>query len=51
VRQAAIIVTVVTFSSGSLATVAVYAQTPTVSITCSVILAVIDYLALCFAPR
>ncbi len=51
VTQAAIIVTVVAFSSGSLATVTVYAQSPTVSIICSVVLAIIVYLALRFSPR
>ena len=51
VTQAAIIVAVVAFSSGSLATVAVYAQSPPVSIICSVVLAIIVYLALRFSPR
>jgi hypothetical protein len=51
VTQAAIIVAVVAFSSGSLATVAVYAQSPPVSAICSVVLAVIVYLALRFSPR
>jgi len=46
VTQAAIIVAVVAFSSGSLATVPVYAQSPPVSIICSVVLAIIVYLAL-----
>ncbi len=49
VTQAAIIVTVVAFSSGSLATVAVYTQSPSVSIICSVVLAIIVYLALRFS--
>ncbi len=49
VTQAAIIVAA--FSSGSLATVAVYAQSPPVSIICSVVLAIIVYLALQFSPR
>jgi cobalamin synthase len=51
VTQAAIIVAVVAFSSGSLAAVAVYAQSPPVSTICSVVLAVIVYLALRFSPR
>ncbi len=51
VTQAAIIVAVVAFSSGSLATVAVCAQSPPVSIICSVVLAIIVYLALRFSPR
>ena len=46
VTQAAIIVAVVAFSSGSLAMVAVYAQSPPVSAICSVVLAIIVYLAL-----
>ena len=51
VTQAAIIVAVVAFSSGSLATVDFYAQSPPVSIICSVVLVIIVYLALCFSPR
>ncbi len=51
VTQAAIIVTVVAFSSGSLATVAVYAQSLPVTIICLVLLAIIVYLALRFSPR
>ncbi len=51
VTQAAIIVAVVAFSSGSLAVVAVYAQSPPVSAICSVVLTVIVYLALRFSPR
>ena len=51
VTQAAIIVTVVAFSSGSLATVAIYAQSPPVNIICLVVLAIIVYLALRFSPR
>jgi hypothetical protein len=51
VTQAAIIVTVVAFSSGSLATVAVYAQSPPICTICSVVLAIIVYLALRFSPR
>ena len=51
VTQAAIIVAVVAFSFGSLANVAVYAQSPTVSIICSVVLTIIVYLALRFSPR
>jgi hypothetical protein len=51
VTQAAIIVAVVAFSSGSLATVAVYTQSPPVSAICSVVPAIIVYLALRFSPR
>jgi hypothetical protein len=51
VTQAAINVAVIAFSSGSLATVAVYAQSPPVSIICLVVLAIIAYLALRLSPR
>jgi hypothetical protein len=51
VTQAAIIVTIVTFSSGSLATVAIYAQSPSVNVICLVVLAITVYLVLCFSPR
>ena len=51
VTQATIVIAVVAFSSGSLTTVAVYSQSPTVSIICSVLLAIIVYLALRFSPR
>jgi hypothetical protein len=51
VTQAAIIVAVNAFSSSSLAMIAVYAQSPTVSNTCAVALAIIVYLALHFLPR
>jgi hypothetical protein len=51
VTQAAIIVTVVAFSSGSLATIAIYAQSPLVSVICTVLLAFVVYLALRFSPR
>ncbi len=50
VNQAAIIIAVIAFSSGSLTTVAVYAQSPPVSIFCLVVLAIIVYLALRFSP-
>ncbi len=48
--QAAIIVAVVAFSSSSLATIVAYAQSPTVSITCAIVLAIIIYLVLRFLP-
>ena len=51
VTQASIIVAVIAFSSGSLATIAIYAQSPPVSVICSVVLAFIVYLALRFSPR
>ena len=49
VTQATIIIGVV--ASGSLATIAIYADTPLVGIFCAVALAVIVYLALRLAPR
>jgi len=51
VTQAAIIVAIVAFSSGSLPTVAIYAQSQPVSAICSVVLDIIVYLALRFSPR
>jgi hypothetical protein len=51
VTQAAIIINVIAFSSGSLATIAVYLGTPSAGIICAVVLAVIVYLALRLAPR
>ena len=46
VTQATIIIAAVIFSSGSLATVAVYAQSPPISIICLIVLAILVYLAL-----
>jgi hypothetical protein len=51
VTQAAVIVAVIAFSSGFLATIAVYAQSPTISVTCAVALAIIVCLALRFLLR
>jgi hypothetical protein len=51
VTQAAIIVAFVAFSSGSLVMVSIYAQSPPVSIICSVVLEIIVYLALRFSPH
>jgi hypothetical protein len=50
VMQAAIIVAIVDFSSSSLRMIALYTQSPLVSTFCTVVLAVIVYLALCFLP-
>ncbi len=50
VTQAAIIVAVVAFSSGSLTTIAIYTNNSTVSTFCAVSLAVVVYLALRFLP-
>ena len=51
VTQAAIIIAIVTVSSGSLASLGIYAHNTTVSICCSVTLAFIVYIALRLAPR
>jgi hypothetical protein len=51
VTQAAIIIAVVAFSSGFLATITIYAQSPPVSVVCTVVLAFVVYLALRFSPR
>ena len=51
VTQATIIIAIVTVSSGSLVSIAIYAQNTSVSIFCSVALAVIVYIALRLAPR
>ncbi len=50
VTQVAIIVAVLTFSFGFLAMIAIYANSPTISTFCAVVLATIIYLALRFAP-
>jgi hypothetical protein len=49
--QANIIVAVVAFSSGSLATIPIYLQSPLVCVFCVIVLAVIVYSALRLAPR
>ena len=51
VTQASIIIAIVTVSSGSLASIAISAPNTSVSIFCSVALAVIVYIALRLAPR
>ncbi len=50
VTQAVIIITIVASSSGCLATITIYTQSPPVSVFCLVVLAVIIYLALRLAP-
>ncbi len=50
VTQATVFIGVITFTSGSLVTIAIYVDTPLASISCAVALAVIVYLALCLAP-
>jgi hypothetical protein len=50
VTQAAIIVAVIAYSSGSLATIANYATNLTVGTFCAVALAFVVYLSLLFLP-
>jgi hypothetical protein len=49
--QATSITAIVSCSSGCLASIVIYSQSPLVSVFCSVVLAVIIYLALQLAPR
>ena len=51
VTQATIIIAIVTVSSGSLASLKIYAHNTSVSICCSVTLTFIVYIALHLAPR
>jgi hypothetical protein len=51
VVQASIIVTIVAFSSGSLALIAIYLQSSLVCVFCAIVLAVIVYSALHLAHR
>ncbi len=51
VTQATIIIGVVAFSSGLIATIAIYLGSAPAGIVCVIVLAVIDYLALHLAPR
>jgi len=51
VTQASIIISVVAFSSGSLATIAVSSDSPSVCVLCAIVLALFVYAALRFAPR
>jgi hypothetical protein len=50
VTQASIIVAIIAFSFGLLASIAIYSNSPLVSILCAAALAFIDYLALRLAP-
>jgi hypothetical protein len=50
VAQAAIIIAIVTMSSGSLASIAIYSQSTPVCIFCSVVLAIVVYAVLRLAP-
>jgi hypothetical protein len=49
--QATIIIGVVVFASGSLATIAIHVDSPIAGIICAVVLVIIVYLALCLAHR
>ena len=49
--QASIIVAVVAFSSGALASIAIYSQSSSVCVFCTIVLALIVYLALRLALR
>jgi hypothetical protein len=51
VTQASIIFAVVAFSSGMLALIAIYSQSPPVSVLCVIVLAIVVYSALRLAPR
>ncbi len=50
VTQAAVIIGVTAFASGSLATIAIYIDSLLVGITCAFVFAVIVYLTLCLTP-
>jgi hypothetical protein len=50
VTQASFIVAVVAFSSGSLASIAIYSQSPSVSASCAIALEIIIYSTLHLAP-
>jgi hypothetical protein len=50
VAQATIIIGVVAFASGSLATIAIYVDSPITGIICAIVLAIILYVALHLAP-
>ena len=51
VVQAAIIIGVIAFSSGSLATIMIFIDNLIAGITCAVVLVIIIYLAFCLAPH
>ena len=51
ITQATIIIAIITVSSGSLASIAIYLQSTPVYILCSGVLAIIVYIALHLAPR
>ncbi len=51
VTQACIIVAIIALSSGSLALIAIYPQSPTISVLCAFALAIVVYTTLCLASR
>ncbi len=51
VAQATIIIGVVAFASGSLATITIYLNSPIAGIICALVLVIINYLAPCLAPH
>ena len=51
VTQASIIIGVITFSSGTLTSIAIYSCSPLVCALCVIVLAIIVYSALRLAPR
>jgi len=51
VTQATIIIAVVASSSGSLAAIALYSDSSSVCLFCAIVLAIIVYSSLRFAPR
>jgi hypothetical protein len=51
VTQASIIIGVIAFSSGALASIAIYTNSPLVCALCAIVMAIIVYSALRLAPR
>ena len=51
VTQASIIIGVIAFSSGALASISIYTYSPSVCALCAIVLAIIVYSALRLAPR
>jgi hypothetical protein len=51
VTQASIIIGVIAFSSGALASIAIYTNSPSVCALCAIVVAIIAYSALRLAPR
>jgi hypothetical protein len=51
VTQACIILAIVALLSGSLALIAIYSQSPTISVLCAFVLAIVIYTTPCLTPR